>query len=115
MDAKIFEYIVESMPMPVLYCDMDHVIRYLNREAKRYYYVTRPFPEMVGKNHEECHKPETWLRILNLYEKMKNDGFGEERVGTSEIEGYRIYMTPVRDDDGALVGYLQRFEDGAHR
>jgi len=48
-------------------------------------------------------------------DKNQNDELGEERVGTSGIEGYRIYMTPVRDDTGAMIGYLQRFEDGTHQ
>jgi len=115
MDAKIYKYITESIPMPVLFCDADHIIRYLNREARRYYYETRPHPDLIGKNIKQCHKPETWERILSLYDRMKNEGLGEERVGTSKIEGYRIYMTPVRDESGVLIGYLQRFEDGTHK
>ena len=111
---KMFEYIVESLPMPVLFCDTGHVIRYLNKAAKYHYYEARPHPDLIGRNIQLCHKPETWDIVLKLYEQMKNEDLSEARVGTSRPEGYRIYMTAVRDENGELVGYLQRFEDGKH-
>ena len=109
MECNAYREILNSLPMPVMFCDMDHVIRYMNPAAETYYYVTRPYKDLIGKCVFDCHKPESKAAILALVEDMKNGGEAR-RIGTSKIEGYRIYMVPVRDGDGRMIGYLDLFE-----
>ncbi|MDD3347498.1 PAS domain-containing protein [Oscillibacter sp.] len=111
MEFAYCREILDSWPMGILFCDLDHVIRYMNPAAEYYYYVTRSYRDLVGKSVLDCHRPETRERILALVEELKAGG-GEKRIGTTKIEGYRVYITPVRDKDGTLIGYVDRFEDG---
>ena len=67
------------------------------------------YKDLIGKNLFECHRPESKAAILALVEDMKNGGEAR-RIGTSKIEGYRIYMIPVRDKDGNMIGYIDQFE-----
>ncbi len=109
MEFNHYREILDSMPMGVLFCDMDHIIRYMNPAAEIYYYETRHYKDLIGKNLFECHRPESKAAILALVEDMKNGGEAR-RIGTSKIEGYRIYMIPVRDKDGNMIGYIDQFE-----
>ena len=107
-EYKYIKEIVDSWPTSILCCDMDHIIRYMNRAAKQHYYGARTYKELIGTNVFNYHKPETREKILELLEELK-DGGGAKRMGTVKGEGYRVYLVPVRDDAGMLIGYCQAF------
>lgn len=100
--------IVDSWPTSILFCDMDHIIRYMNRAARQHYYQARNYQELIGTSVLQYHLPETREKILQLLEELKAGG-GTKRMGTVRGEGYRVYLVPVRDDAGALIGYCQTF------
>jgi len=109
MEFSQYKEILDSLPEGVMFCDMEHTIRYMNPAAETYYYVTRSYKDLVGKCVFDCHRPESKAAILALVEDMKNGGEGR-RIGTSKIEGFRIYMIPIRDRDGVMIGYIDLFE-----
>ncbi len=107
-EYKYIKEIVDSWPTSILCCDMEHRIRYMNRAAKQHYYGARTYDDLIGTDVFRYHKPETREKILQLLEELKAGG-GAKRMGTVKGEGYRVYLVPVRTDEGELVGYCQTF------
>lgn len=104
----IMSYILDSIPYPILFVDCEHIIRYLNKTAKHHYYTERGYRDLIGKSLFECHNDQSKEKILAAYEKIKNHG-NEIFIGLS-VKNQRIYINPVRNENGELVGYFERFE-----
>ena len=108
LDPSTYEAILDSIPHRLVFVDCDHVIRYLNRAARAWFYTKRGFSDLIGKSLFDCHKPESRDAILALYERLDR---GEDAVFvkiTKEQE--KASMIAVRDADGHLMGYWERFE-----
>ena len=108
-ETVILKGILDSYPYPIVFVDDTFVIRYLNRYAKYHYYQERGYAELVGKSIFDCHDSEAAReRIRAAFEKMKSDG-KEMFVGVN-TRNQRLYMQPVRDGSGKLIGFFERFE-----
>lgn len=111
--TKITECILDSIPYPILFVDCDHIIRYLNKTAQYKYYQMRGYDDLIGKSLFDCHNEASRERILEAVEKLKNHG-NEIFLGVS-VDNHRIYINPVRDETGTLIGYFERFERNQQR
>lgn len=101
---NVFEDLLDSLTIPILFADTDHVVRYLNRAARQYY------PEgahLLGRSLLDCHNRVSRRSIETIVQRM-HDGLEEELI--SDTEKKRIYMRAVRDVKGRLIGYYERFE-----
>jgi len=107
-EEQIKSYILDSIPYPIVFVDTDHIIRYMNRTAEHHYYGIRGYRDLVGKSLFECHNDISEEKIKAAIEKLKNHG-NEVFLGVS-VSNQRFYINPVRDDNGKLVGYFERFE-----
>ena len=108
LDPITYEAILDSIPHRLVFVDCHHVIRYLNRAAKRWFYTKRGFTDLVGESLFACHKPESREAILALYERLRQ---GEDAVFVKVTkEEEKASMIAVRDTDGNLIGYWERFE-----
>lgn len=105
---RIMSYILDSIPYPIVFVDCEHIIRYMNNRAKYHYYTERGYKNLVGKSIFECHNEHSREKIITAFEKIKNHG-NEIFIGIS-VKNQRIYMNPVRDENGDLIGYFERFE-----
>lgn len=108
MEKSIESYILDSLPHPVIFVDTDHIIRYMNKEAKYRYYEQRGYRELIGKSLFNCHNEKSAEMIRQAVERLKNHG-KESFIGLSD-RNERIYLNPVRDENGELLGYFERFE-----
>ncbi len=108
MDFELHKEILDSWPTSILFCDLDHVIRYMNRASRKHFYGARTYQDLIGTDVMQYHLPETREKILALVEGLKAGG-GARRMGTVRGEGYRVYLVPVREEDGTLIGYCQHF------
>ncbi len=107
--AEIAGYIVDAVPYPIVFADAaEHVIRYMNKAAKYHYHQERGYSDLIGRSIFDCHNESSRKRILAAVEKLKNHG-NEIFLGVS-VKNQRIYMVPVRDEKGDLIGYFERFE-----
>lgn len=95
---------LDSLKNPFLFADTDHTIRYMNTAAKSHY---EKGEALMGTSVLDCHNAESQRIMLEIFEEMK-DGL-EERLITDN-EKYRIYMRAVRDSEGRLLGYYERYE-----
>jgi UDP-N-acetyl-D-mannosaminuronic acid transferase (WecB/TagA/CpsF family) len=66
-----------------------------------------PYP-VVFVDTGHCHNDASRGRIIEAVERLKNHA-NEIFVGVG-VNNQRIYINPVRDDTGSLVGYFERFE-----
>jgi DUF438 domain-containing protein len=105
---KLLSYILDSYPYPVIFADCDHIIRYLNKNAEYFYYQERGYDDLIGKSIFACHNDKSKERIIAAVEKLKNHGM-EPYLGV-DVKNRRIYIQAVRNENGELVGYIERFE-----
>lgn len=106
--GQIAQLVLDSLPYPVVFVDCDHIIRYLNKTAQYHYYEMRGYRSLVGRSLFDCHQELSREKIVAAVEKLKNHS-NEVFLGVG-VNNQRIYLNPVRDESGALVGYFERFE-----
>ena len=105
---KILEGILDSIGYPVVFADLTHVIRYMNMPAMRYFGEEKGWGNLVGKSLLDCHNPGSVARIKAAVEHFR--GGGGEVFEQVNKKGQRVFMTPVRDATGNLIGYFERRE-----
>jgi len=107
MDTKTYEAVLNTIPYPLVFADNDHIIRYLNRPAEKWYYDKRGFSDLIGKSIFDCHKPASEKEIRKLHNRLQQ---GEDEIFVRIFNGMRLFIIGVRDNDGNLIGYYERFE-----
>ena len=108
-DQEICHAIVESLPYPVVFVDMEHIIRYMNRAARYHYCEERGHADLIGHSVFDCHaNPTSANQIKAVVEKFRKDA--KEVFLKVSDRNLRVYMTPVRSREGTLIGYYERFE-----
>jgi len=107
-ESKIAKWLLEAIPYPVVFADLDHTIRYMNRRAIFEYEEVRGYKDLLGSSLLDCHNEQSGQKIREALERFQNHGGEEFLLVTSRNQ--RVYMTPVRDDKGSLVGYFERYE-----
>ncbi len=101
--------IVESMPYPVVFVGLDHVIRYMNPAAIFHYCHERGHPSLVGRSLFDCHfNPASRKQITAMVRKFRKDA--KEVYLKVNDRNLRVYVSPVRSSNGRLIGYYERFE-----
>ena len=98
------DYLLDSLKDAFVFCDTTHVIRYMNSAARRRYAGR---PAEVGRSIFDCHNEVSNEQIRSVCARLLG---GEDEVLITDDEKHRIFMRAVRDGDGALIGYYERYE-----
>jgi len=104
----IYKGILESIPYPIVFVNLDHEIVYINKRASEVYHNEHKYPNIMGQSIFHCHNEKSRTIILEIVERFKNGG-GEEYLLTNK-RNERNFVTPVRNENGELLGYYERFE-----
>jgi DUF438 domain-containing protein len=104
MDSTLLAAILDSLKEPILFADTNHMVLYMNRAAIAHY---SKGDSVLGHSLLECHN-ETSEKLLN--EVLAALQAGEEERLTIDDETRRIHMRAVRDTEGNLLGYYERYE-----
>ena len=96
--------LLDSLKDPFVFCDTSHVIRYMNRAAMERYAGK---PAEVGRSIFDCHNEESNLQIAQVADGL---ALGQDEVLITDDERHRIYMRAVRDAEGTMLGYYERYE-----
>lgn len=96
--------VLDSLTEPVLVADTEHVVRYMNRAAIAHY---SRGAALLGTSLLECHNERSNAIIMETLDAL---GEGEDERLISENPERRIYMRAVRDADGRVIGYYERYE-----
>ena len=103
---KLFKSILEQDIAPIVVCDMNDIIVYMNPSAIKHYHK-----DLTGSNIKDCHPPKAnemidkvraWLKEStdnNIIYTFRNDD-----------ENKDVYMVALRDDDKTLIGYYEKHE-----
>ena len=104
-DIEVLLGILDAYPYEVVFADRSHIVRYMNRTAKRRYGDR----VAVGSSLFGCHNERTKLKIEDFLRRA--DSGEEEMFETLNGQtGEREFFTPVRTDDGKVIGYFERHE-----
>lgn len=108
IDRETLLAIVETVTYPIVFVDTTHTVRFLNKAARRRYYEQRGVPNLLGKSIFDCHQETTRAQIVQLFDRMRA---GEDEIYL-KVNKYRekVFIVAVRGQDGALIGYYERFE-----
>ncbi|MCE5323194.1 PAS domain-containing protein [bacterium] len=104
IDIELMQAILDSMKDPVVYVDCDHIVRYMNKPAVANY---AKWGNIIGKSIFDCHNACSQEVIREVYSAFEQ---GEDERMISDNEKHRVYMRAVRDDNGKLIGYYERYE-----
>lgn len=108
MKIETYEAIFDSINSPIVFVDNEHIIRYLNRYARIRYCEKRGYADLVGMSLFDCHNPASNEQIIRIHARLLA---GEHEIFLKvNREQERITVVGVRDADGQLLGYYERFE-----
>ena len=68
----------------------------------------RGYPNLVGKPLFDCHSEIAAEKLRTAVEKLK--GHANQMFLHVTADNYRLYLNPVRNEKGELVGYFGRYE-----
>ena len=107
---KLLEAILDSILYRIVFVDCDLNIRYMNKEAKHYYYGVRGYRELEGHSIMKCHRKESSNMLMrNMIRHFEEEHAEEVFIGMSP-QDERRYMSPVRNREGEVIGFFGRFE-----
>ncbi len=104
VDVALAAALLDSLKDPLLFADTDHIIRYMNKAAIAHY---DEGAALLGRSLLDCHNEESCRQMVEILAEML-DGL-EERLITDN-EKHRIFMRAVRDENGRVLGYYERYE-----
>jgi DUF438 domain-containing protein len=104
IDAALMAAILDSLKAPVLFADTGHVTRYMNKAAIAHY---EEGESLIGRSLLDCHNERSQQMMIEILAAM-HDGLEEQLITDNEEE--RIFMRVVRDADGSVLGYYERYE-----
>ena len=103
---KLFKSILDQDTAPIVVCDLNHLIVYMNPSAIKSYHKN-----LTGSNVKDCHN----AKSDEMIDKVVS-WFGESKDNNiiftyhNEKENKDVYMVALRDDDGTLIGYYEKHE-----
>lgn len=107
---EIFKSVLEQDRSPIVICNLDHKIIYMNPTAiKRY--EKRGGESLIGRSLLDCHNPKSCELIKKVLawfaESRENNIIFTAR---NERENRDVYMVALRDGTGKLIGYYEKHE-----
>jgi len=103
-ENTLLSSVLDSLTEPVLVGDTDHKVIYMNRAAAAHYTGGE---ELMGTSLLDCHNENSQKIMIEVLEALRS---GEDERLIFESDDKRIYMRAVRDGEGALIGYYERYE-----
>ena len=105
-----FKSIINQDTAPVVICNLQHEIIYMNPAAIERYSKSGG-AQLIGKSLLNCHNEkskEMIEKVISWFEKSKNNNI----IYTfhNEKERKDVYMIALRDDNGTLIGYYEKHE-----
>lgn len=109
LDAPFLAAILDSLKDPILVADTQHVTRYMNKAAVVHY---EEGESLIGRSLLDCHNELSQQMMVEILGEM-HQGLDERLI--TDDEKNRIYMRVVRDPDGQVLGYYERYEPPRQR
>lgn len=104
LDTEMLRHILNSWHKPLVFVNTDHIILYMNAPAKAHY---AKWGDVIGKSLFHCHNETSCQRIKDAFAALEH---GREEVLLVDSAKHRVYMRGVRDGQGCLIGYCERYD-----
>ena len=105
INQEVFKAILDAYPYEIVFADRTHTVRYLNKTAKRRYGNR----VVIGNSLFNCHNESTRPKIEAFLHRA-DSGEDEMFETLNGQTGEREFFTPVRGEDGKVIGYFERHE-----
>ena len=106
MLEKFFKSILEQDKAPIVVCDMQSTVVYMNPAARERYRR-----DLTGRSVKSCHPAaanEKIDRVLEWFSKSRENNI--VYTFRNDAENKDVYMVALRDADGELIGYYEKHE-----
>ncbi|MFC1852202.1 PAS domain-containing protein [candidate division CSSED10-310 bacterium] len=101
---ELLQACFNSIKDPFVFVDTSHIIRFMNQAAAVHY--EKGF-DLIGNSVLDCHNEESRKIIIEILSEMFA---GLEEKLITDNDKQRIYMRVVRDAQGMVLGYYERYE-----
>ena len=95
--------LLDSLKDPLMFVDTSHTIRYMNKAAIAHFDAGEA---LLGTSLMDCHNEQSQKTIIEVMAAFRT---GENEQIISDTDKHRIYMRVVRDPDGEVLGYYERY------
>ncbi len=103
---KLFKSILDQDRAPIVVCNTESVVVYMNPSA-----IKRYQKDLTGSSVKDCHSDTAnhkIVRVLDWFSKSKDNNIVYTYF--DEKENKDVYMIALRDDSGDLIGYYEKHE-----
>lgn len=103
---KLFKSVLEQDRAPIVICDLEHTIVYMNPVA-----IERYHKDLTGQNLKKCHNEkssELIDKVVSWFRKSAENNI--VYTYNNEKENKDVYMVALRDENGELIGYYEKHE-----
>lgn len=108
--SVFFKSVIDQDRAPVVLCDLDHTILYMNPAAIRNY-AKRGGERLIGQSLLACHNSHSQALIQRTVAWFRES---QEHNIIYEFHNERdnrdVYTVALRDADGTLIGYYEKHE-----
>ena len=103
-----FKSVLEQDTAPIVICDLQHTIIYMNPVAVARY-ARRGGAELIGRCLLDCHAPQSVDAIRRVVAWFAAD-VSHNQIYTYSMarDNADVYMVALRDGDGTLIGYYEK-------
>ena len=107
MNMEIMQAILDAYAYEIVFVDREHIVRFLNKAAKkRYGNVVK-----IGNSIFNCHNERAKVKIEEFLARADAGEEGEMFETLNGSTGEREFFVPVRDNEGKVIGYFERHEN----
>ena len=111
MDASYYvERLIDTKPTPVVICDLEYRIVFMNTCAKKRYKKSHG-EDIVGKKLHAFVDIETLSKIDMVVEWFKESKDNNKVFSQHTESNTDVYIIAIRDLDGELIGFTDIFEE----
>lgn len=108
--SAFFKSLIDSDIAPVVICDTNHKIIYMNPTAAKRYSKSGGY-NLIGRSLLECHNSNSNMKIKKVIEWFEQSKYNN-RIFTfhNSNENKDVYMIALRDENDSLIGYYEKHE-----
>ncbi|MCD8395753.1 MAG: PAS domain-containing protein [Lachnospiraceae bacterium] len=113
---ELLKAVVDADDAPIVICDTEHRIVYMNPTAKKRY-EKRGGEKLIGQSIFDCHNAHSREVILSVVDKLKaSPDLNKVYTYTKNWDGEDsdVYMVALRNGNGAFIGYYEKHESRIH-
>lgn len=110
---QVFKSVLDLDVMPIVLCDTNHTIIYMNKSAVKNY-EKYGGEKLLGQNLLNCHNEDSKRKINEMIEWFLKDKNNNKKFSCKSLKhgcNKDIYVVAIRDENENLIGYYEKHED----